>query len=171
MKTNFQACLAFVLVSEGGYVNHPADKGGPTNRGITLDTYRLVRPGATIAELKSISDEMVAQIYRTLYWDKVRGDDLPAGLDLIAFDGAVNSGVWRGARWLQSAVGVAADGQIGAITIRAAQSANAEVVIRRAIQARKNFMLSLPTWPVFGNGWSARLTRLEKSALNMAKGV
>ena len=48
-KDNFAACLAQVLLSEGGWSDHPADPGGATMKGITLATYRKYRPGATKA--------------------------------------------------------------------------------------------------------------------------
>lgn len=167
-KDNFAACLACVLQSEGGWSDDPRDPGGATNKGITLATYQAVRPGATKADLKAISDEMVSLIYKNRYWDKVRGDDLPDGLDLVAFDAAVNSGVWRGSKWLQSAVGATADGEIGTKTIRAAKQAKAADAIRRAVQARKNFLLSLKTWPTYGKGWSSRLVRVEALAIKLA---
>lgn len=169
-KANFDACLAHVLASEGGWSDHPADPGGATMNGVTLATYRKYRPQATKAELRQISDEMVAQIYRSGYWDAVHGDDLPAGLDLVAFDAAVNSGVRRASKWLQSAVGAAADGQIGPKTLMAAQTVKVPIAIARALQARKSFLISLPTWKTFGRGWTNRLNRVEASALKMAGG-
>jgi len=70
-------------------------------KGITVGAYRAWKGQAVIkAELRAIPDSEVRAIYRQNYWDAVRGDDLPAGLDLVAFDGAVNSGVSRGAKWL-----------------------------------------------------------------------
>ncbi|WP_420344054.1 glycoside hydrolase family 108 protein [Paenirhodobacter sp.] len=170
-KENFAACLAQVLLSEGGWSDHPADPGGATMKGITLATYRKYRPGATKADLRAIADAEVAQIYREGYWNAVRGDDLPAGLDLVAFDAAVNSGTGRAAKWLQSAVGAVADGRIGAGTAAAAHAARLPDAIRRALQARKSFLISLSTWKTFGRGWSARLSRVEKVALTMAKGA
>ncbi|MFT3689678.1 glycoside hydrolase family 108 protein [Paenirhodobacter sp.] len=170
-KENFAACLAQILLSEGGWSDHPADPGGATMKGITLDTYRKYHPGATKADLRAIPDAEVARIYRAGYWDRMRGDDLPAGLDLVAFDAAVNSGPGRAAKWLQSAVGVLADGRIGPRTIEAAQTARHPEAIARALQARKSFLISLSTWATFGRGWSSRLNRVEQVALTMAKGA
>lgn len=171
-KANFDACLAHVFASEGGYVDHPKDPGGATNHGITLDTLSGWRGRkVTKAEVKALTKAEAAQIYRKLYWDKVRGDDLPAGLDLIAFDACVNSGAYRGARWLQQGLGVTADGSIGPKTLASAHGAMRQQVIPRCIQARKNFLLSLSTWPTFGRGWSNRLVSVEAAALKMAKGA
>lgn len=171
-KTNFSACLAHVLASEGGYVDHPKDPGGATNMGITLATLQEWR-GRPIAkaDVRDLTRDEAAAIYRAKYWNKVKGDDLPAGLDLVAFDAAVNSGVYRGSKWLQQAIGAAADGVIGPRTLALANAVNTPQAISRSLRARKNFLLSLSTWPTFGKGWSKRLVSVEAAALKMAKGA
>jgi lysozyme family protein len=168
MKSNFAKCLPEILKHEGGWADHPADPGGATMKGITIGTYRQWKGRAvTKAELKAISDEEVAAIYKRNYWDKVRGDDLPAGLDLVAFDAAVNSGPARGARWLQTALGVAADGKIGPKTIAAAEAADVATAINRALDVRLSFLRGLKTWPTFGKGWGRRVDGVRKVALGM----
>lgn len=171
-KANFLACLAHVLASEGGYVDHPKDPGGATNMGITLETLSLWR-GQRVSktDVKSLQRDEAAAIYRKNYWDQLRGDDLPAGLDLVAFDAAVNSGVYRGGRWLQQAIGAAPDGVIGPCSLVLAKTAVVSQAVTRAVRARKNFLLSLPTWRAFGSGWSKRLVSVEAAALKMAKGA
>ena len=168
MKGNFERCLPHVLQYEGGFVNHPADPGGATNKGITIATYRKWKPGATVAQLRGITDAEVAAIYKAWYWQPVRGDELPAGLDLVAFDAAVNSGPSRSAKWLQLAVGVDQDGKIGPATIKAAGYNYPPAAIMRAIAIRRGFLKSLKTWPTFGKGWTARLDAIEAAALAMA---
>jgi len=171
-KANFSACLTHVLASEGGYVDHPKDPGGATNMGITLETLSLWRgQRVSKADVKLLQREEAAAIYRKHYWDKVRGDDLPVGLDLVAFDAAVNSGVYRGGKWLQQAIGAATDGVIGPRSLALAQAAAVPSAVTRAIRARKNFLLSLPTWPTFGRGWSKRLASVDAAAVKMAKGA
>lgn len=169
MQSNFAKCLPEILKHEGGWADHPSDPGGATMKGITIGTYRQWKGRAvTKAELRAISDEEVAAIYKRNYWDKVRGDDLPAGLDLVAFDAAVNSGPARGARWLQTALGVAADGKIGPKTIAAALEADAATAINRALDVRLSFLKGLKTWPTFGKGWGRRVSDVRKVALGMA---
>ena len=99
---NFDSCLARTLKFEGGYVNNPHDPGGPTNMGITIATlsHELGR-AATIAEVKTMSRATAATIYRKKYWNLINGDKLPRGVDLLAFDIAVNSGIGRVLPWLQ----------------------------------------------------------------------
>lgn len=162
MKANFEQCLAHVLRSEGGYVNDPNDPGGETNMGISKRAY----PHENI---KGMTRARAATIYRRDYWDAVQGDSLPAGLDLVAFDPAVNSGVSRGAKWLQTALGVSADGKIGPATLAAAQKAHAEAVIDRACNARLAWLRTLPTWNRYGKGWTTRVESVREAATAMAK--
>ena len=169
MKDNFERCLAHVLASEGGWADDPVDPGGATMKGITIGTYRAWKGRAvTKAELRAISDAEVAAIYRQNYWNAVRGDDLPPGLDLVAFDGAVNSGVSRGAKWLQQALGVTADGKIGPQTLAAARQAHPEAVIDRACDLRMGFLRGLKTWSRFGKGWSTRVNSVRDTAISMS---
>lgn len=168
MKSNFAKCLPEILKHEGGWADHPKDPGGATMKGITIGTYRQWKGRAvTKAELRAISDQEVAAIYKRNYWDKVRGDDLPAGLDLVAFDAAVNSGPARGARWLQTALGVAADGKVGPKTVAAAMEADTATAINRALDVRLSFLKGLKTWPTFGKGWGRRVSDVRKVALGM----
>lgn len=169
MQSNFDFCLKEVLRHEGGWADHPKDPGGATMKGITIGTYSQWK-GRRMSkdELRVISDEDIAAIYKRNYWDKVRGDDLPSGLDLVAFDAAVNSGPSRGAKWLQMGLGVAADGKIGPKSLAAAQAANAPVAIQAALNARMAFLRSLGTWPTFGKGWTRRVDGVRKAALELA---
>jgi hypothetical protein len=100
---NFDRALTLVLQSEGGYADDPRDPGGATNRGITRATLARWR-GRPVskAELRALGRAEAAAIYRALYWDALRGDDLPAGLDIALFDYGVNSGPARAARTLQA---------------------------------------------------------------------
>ncbi|WP_353144959.1 glycoside hydrolase family 108 protein [Paracoccus sp. (in: a-proteobacteria)] len=162
MKSNFDRCLAEVLRHEGGYVNDPADPGGETNMGISKRSYPQ-------ENIKGMTRARAAEIYRRDYWNPVRGDELPAGLDLVAFDGAVNSGVSRGAKWLQTAVGVTADGKVGPQTLAAAKAAHPEAVIDRACSARLAWLRTLSTWGHFGKGWTRRVESVRETAIAMAK--
>ena len=170
MKANFDRCLSEVLQHEGGWADDPHDPGGATMRGITIGTFRAWKGrGVTKAELRAISDADLRAIYRQKYWDAVRGDDLPVGLDLVAFDAAVNSGVSRGAKWLQTALGVSADGKIGPATLAAARKAHPKAVIDRATSARLAWLRTLPTWGRFGKGWTSRVESVREVATGMAK--
>lgn len=167
---NFPTVLAETLSHEGRWADHPKDPGGATMKGITIGTFAAwKRRPVTKTELRNISDADVTAIYRQNYWNKVRGDDLPAGMDMVGFDGAVNSGVSRGARWLQTGLGVAADGAIGAKTLAAARAAKNPVsVIQKACAARMGFLRGLRTFSTFGRGWMRRVASVEATAVAMA---
>ncbi|MBM3606736.1 MAG: hypothetical protein FJX25_19150 [Alphaproteobacteria bacterium] len=169
MKGNFEKCLALTLKHEGGWADHPSDPGGATMKGITIGTYRAWKGRAvTKAELRAISDAEVAAIYRQNYWNVVTGDDLPVGLDFVAFDAAVNSGPSRGAKWLQEAIGACADGRIGPASIQRAHEVEPTAAINNACDLRFGFVRSLKTWGTFGRGWTSRIEDVRANALAMA---
>ena len=169
MKQNFELALYDVLKHEGGFVNHPKDPGGATNKGVTLSTYqRYFGDDKTVEDLKTIPDAHVAYIYRKGYWDAARCDQLPSGLDLVVFDAAVNSGTKRAVEWLQAAVGSPADGLIGPNTLAAAASADTKNAIREAINNRILFLASLSNFKTFGHGWTRRATKLLTRAYLIA---
>jgi lysozyme family protein len=139
--------------------------------GITHKTLAAWRgKPVTKADVRALSRDEATAIYAARYWKPIRGDDLPRGLDLVAFDAAVNAGPARGARFLQSGLGVTPDGKIGPQTLAAAQAAYVPAAIQRAIAFRLAFHRSLKTWPTFGKGWTARISSVEKRALEMASG-
>jgi len=166
MDRNFARALALVLKSEGGWSDNPADPGGATMKGVTLANFRrYVKANATRADLRKISDEQIAIVYRQFYWDAVAGAELPDGIDYAVFDFAVNSGPGRAARYLQAIVGVIQDGRIGPATLGAVKARPAGVVIDTLCDARLAFLKRLPTWPTFGRGWSDRVGSVRAEAL------
>lgn len=166
---NYPACLAHVLKWEGGYVDHPRDPGGATNHGITRATLAAHRGRAVSKQdVRDLTIAEAGEIYRPKYWDKVKGDHLPDGMDLVTFDGGVNSGPSRGIRWLQKGLGVAVDGVIGPVTLQTVQTAQKGVlVIQRACAARMGFLQKLGTWSSFGRGWARRVADTEAAAVAM----
>jgi lysozyme family protein len=170
MRENFTKSLGMVLVHEGGYVNHPKDPGGATNKGVTQAVYDSWRAshGQPKQSVKFITGDEVEGIYRLLYWDRVRGDDLPSGVDYAVFDFAVNSGVNRASRYLQTALGVAADGQVGRMTLTAAAAANPATLALTICDKRLSFLRGLGTFKTFGKGWTNRVTGVRAAALEMA---
>jgi lysozyme family protein len=168
MKDNFEQCLAFVLREEGGFVNNPKDPGGATNHGITKKTWEAYTgKEATVEDIKNLTIEDVTPVYKTRYWDKIKGDDLPEGLDYAVFDFAVNSGNSRAAKYLQSCLGVVADGIIGDKTLEAVGLRSTRDLVTELCEKRLEYLQSLGTWQTFGKGWSARVARVEERAFHM----
>ena len=158
-----------LLLSEGGYVNHPSDPGGPTNFGITLRDYRrYVKADATAADVRAMKVEDAKAIYRAKYWNLMCGDDLPAGVDYCVFDYAVNSGTGRAPKVLQRVLGAPVTGRMDETTLAAARERDARALIRAICDERMRFLQSLKTWPVFGKGWGKRVGEVRVAALAMA---
>lgn len=169
MNRNFEAALKLVLKHEGGFVNHPRDPGGATNKGITLATFRrYVKPRGSVADLKALTVEQAGIVYRRRYWDAVIGAELPTGVDYAVFDYAVNSGPGRAAKELQRVVGATVDGRIGPQTLKAVHAKHPGAIINALCDRRMAFLKRLRTWPTFGRGWTNRVRGVRKHALAMA---
>lgn len=161
----FDRAVDEVLRAEGGFVDHPDDPGGATNYGITRATLEEVRGRpVTVDEVRALTRAEAIDIYRRRYWTPIRGDELPAAVAYVTFDGAVHSGVRQASKWLQRALAVEADGRIGPITVGAAQAADATVVVQRILEQRQGFLQRLSTWATFGRGWTARLAAVRAAA-------
>lgn len=171
MTDKLSTILPITLAHEGGWSDHPEDPGGATMKGVTQRTYNAwrSRQGATLRSVRRITEAELRSIYREDYWRPVRGDDLPPGLDLVAFDAAVNSGVSRGSKWLQQAIGVSADGRIGEHTLAMARNQPVAPVIKAACALRMGFLRGLKIWSTFGRGWSRRVADIEARALAMVQ--
>lgn len=150
MTTWFDQCVDKVLSHEGGYVNNPSDPGGETQWGISKRAYPHL-------DIKNLTRDAAIQIYRRDYWDRAQCDKLPPTLAYLLFDCAVNSGIGQATRFLQRAIGVADDGQIGPLTIAAVQRYDQESLCARYIGQRLDFMSRLSVWDVFSKGWARRL--------------
>jgi lysozyme family protein len=170
----FDTALKEVLKHEGGYVNHPKDPGGMTNLGVTKRVYEeWVGYPVTETIMRSLTPAHVRTLYKVKYWDVVRGDDLPAGLDLCVFDFAVNAGPARAVRYLQLMVGATKDGKIGPNTLRQLQQYVRAHGLSRAINQyqdlREAYHKKLRTFPVFGRGWLRRIKEVRVSALRRVR--
>jgi len=162
MKENFERALAAVLKSEGGFVNNPKDPGGMTNLGVTIKTWEsFVGRNVTEKEMRNLTPEMVGKMYQQKYWNAVKADDLPEGVDYLAFDFAVNAGPGRAAKLLQQAVGVTADGAIGPATLKAVAAMQPADLIEKYSAAKEAFYRSLPTFETFGKGWLRRVAEVK----------
>lgn len=174
---NFDKALARVLVYEGGKVDDKRDPGGRTAYGITQRTFNayLLSVAKVVRDVWTITKDEIRAVYRRFYWDRIQGDKLPAGVDLVCFDAAVNSGVGQAAKWAQRALGAdykgAINGDFGPLTVRALSSANDNDALCVGIDARRLATLkTLKTWKTYGKGWAARVANLTKIATAWASG-
>jgi len=169
MKENWDACFAMVLKHEGGFVNHPKDPGGMTNLGVTRTNWELyLDHDVTEADMRALTPEMVKPFYKKNYWDRIRGDELPSGVDYAAYDLAVNSGTSRAAKYLQRIAGVTEDGVIGPQSLKAIQKCDAESAVDALCTMRLDFLKNLNTFDTFGKGWTIRVNDVMAKATEMA---
>src|SRR5262245_189547 len=156
--SSYGEALARLLVHEGGNDDEPRDPGGRTSRGILQrewDVWRRSHPGLP-ADVWRAPQDQVEAVYRQNYWDALRCDDLPAGVDYAVFDYGVNSGIGRAAKVLQRLVATAVDGEVGPETIAAAKRAKAAALIEAICDERLAFLQGLRTWrPSAGAGAGA----------------
>lgn len=168
MKDNFETCLALVLKSEGGFTNNPKDPGGVTNLGVTKATYEsYVGRAVDEDDMKGLTPDTVAPLYKSMYWDKVRGDDMPSGVDYALFDLAVNSGPRQATKFIQNIASVPADGLMGDRTVQQVNTLDPAETVAKLCNERLQFLQQLNTWNTFGKGWSNRVALVQKTALKM----
>jgi lysozyme family protein len=168
MKDNFDAALKAILHHEGGYIFHKDDPGGMTNLGVTKKVWEeWVGHSVDEKAMRALTPEIVGPMYKAKYWDKVKGDELPEGVDYCVFDAAVNSGPGRAAKWLQSCVGVEPDGGIGPKTLAAVAAFDPAELIEDYAKRRLSFLMDLPHWGTFGKGWGRRVAEVQTVASSM----
>ena len=165
---NFERCLALTLRFEGGYCDHPLDPGGATNMGVTRVTLAGVR-GRPVAkaEVMALTRAEAAAIYRRLFWTRVAGDALPAGVDAAVFDFAVNSGCRRAVQALRTLVGAGDGDTVDAATLAHLAACDPRAIVAGLCRGRRAFLQRLRTFSAFGRGWSARVAAIEAAALEM----
>jgi lysozyme family protein len=167
MTDRFGACIPFVLKEEGGYTDNPADPGGATNCGITANTFIawLDKHQQPRRPVKTITSAEVLQIYRECYWDVMQCAALPAPVDLAVFDFGVNAGPARSIKYLQLALGITADGVIGAATLSTANRTDAKAIALRLLDLRnayyRQIVAAQPSLHVFLDGWFERVASIR----------
>lgn len=170
---NYDEALRRLLVHEGGYTNHPADPGGPTNFGITIHDYRrYIKANATADDVRAMKLAEARAIYRAKYWGAMRCDNLPDGVDYAVFDYGVNSGIGRAGKVLRRVLKLSDN--TSAVTddvIKAARLKDPSDVCEAICDERIAFLKGLKTWPVFGAGWGRRVAEVRRASVAMARKV
>jgi len=172
MNANFDMSFDRVMQSEGGYVWDKDDAGGETNLGVTIGAWgayldRPIQPG----EMKALTKDAVKPFYKQMYWDKVRCDELPTGVDYAVFDFAVNAGVARAAKFLQRAVGADDDGVVGPGTLALVKKTTPGKLLEHFTEQKEAFYNTLaeknPTQQKFLKGWMNRVASVQTAATSM----
>jgi lysozyme family protein len=128
--------------------------------------------GLPARDVFSMTDSELQSIYRNQYWNAVKGDRLPLGIDFVVFDGSVNSGPRQSVIWLQRALGdVKVDGMIGEATIGAIVAhPNHDALVADICDQRMKFLKALRTWRTFGKGWTRRVDDVKRAGQAWASG-
>ena len=178
MKESFGAALAFVLRAEGGKTDDRLDRGGRTNCGVTQATFDdwLWSHGKVKRDVWTMTTNECADIYHAMYWSAIRGDDMPAPLDFVLFDTAVQHGPRRAIEMLQQALGVQDDGIVGQLTMQqiardtntkgghdSAKSLAAGVIVER-VKFYQHIIAADPSQKRFETGWGNRVAQLCAAA-------
>ena len=148
----FDRALSFVLLWEGGYVNHPADPGGETNYGISKRSYPDI-------DIKNLTRFKAAEIYRRDYWNKAGCDDLPPALAVCVFDFAVNSGVYRAKSLLRTVLGLEPEAEWERVVNTVHKRLLSDTV--DDYQWRRTMFLIRLNKPQFIKGWMRRVVSLS----------
>ena len=170
MTGEFEKALKRILKHEGGYVNDPLDSGGMTNLGVTKRVWEeFVGHPVSEADMRALTPEIIAPMYKMKYWNSSYCEVLPKGLDYVVFDFAVNAGTGRSVKTLQQAIGCVADGVIGPKTMAAINGANPKDLIAKFSDARADFYQGIvarkPDQARFIKGWLNRVEDARKLAL------
>lgn len=163
-----------VLGHEGGFTDDRRDRGNWTSGKIGVGQLKGTKYGISAMsypslDIRNLTTAQARDIYKRDYWDRLKGDRLPEGVDLAAFDYAVNSGVGRAARSLQQLVGVKVDGLIGPTTLDAIEDHDPADLVQQLCAERLDYLQTLATWPTYGKGWGSRVSRIKTVGLQMVK--
>lgn len=189
MRENFEFSLEKILEYEGGYVNHPNDKGGPTNKGITLKTLSRFYDETGIGDvdndntidiydIKNIKYDTVCRIYEKYYWNNLKLDSFPIPIDFMLFDFNVNSGPKNAMRTLQRALNeqgydIEDDGILGNQTFQSLMNSDIHTLVLDMITKREEFYYRIvennPPQKIFLKGWLNRISNVKEIALGFLK--
>jgi lysozyme family protein len=160
---SFERAMPVVAANEGGYSDHPSDRGGATNFGITQRSYDLWRSSRDLPQrtVKDIEQAEVASFYLE-EWVDCRAGGMLWPINLLHFDASVNHGPRRAAVLLQSALGVTADGVVGPVTLAAANEPDPTLPYRLLLK-RVEFYNAIAEGSqlTFLRGWLSRIKRLS----------
>ncbi len=152
MTYSFAQYFEWLLPWEGDYENDPNDPGGETRWGINKRDHPEV-------DIRRLTKEGAKAIYFSHYWKPSSADKLPPRTAWAIMDCAVNSGRVRAIQWMQELLGVAADGVIGPVTLRAAHAYGDAMLANRILARREKYYRSLATQTRFKRylrGWLNR---------------
>lgn len=176
MISNWDQAFKQMLASEGGFTDDERDNGnklpdgrkGSTMLGVTQFNWEQhVGHQVTHDQMRKLTPADVEPLYKKKYWDVVRADELPSGIDYLVFDLGVNAGPGRSIKLLQAAVGVPADGGFGPMTMAAVLAVDPVELIDKFSQNKEHFYRGLDDFKTYGTGWLNRVAAVKVKATSM----
>lgn len=167
---SFDRPFNHIIITEGGYVDHPLDRGGPTKYGITLGAYEgYMQRNVSAAEIKKLTIEDARKFYLAVYWRPLRLEEFPDRLALCLFDQAVNRGAFSAVAALQHVIEASADGMVGPETLSKVRALNEDLVLwaflSEALRSYARIVQRMPSQAVFVQGWTNRVLHLIELTL------
>lgn len=180
--TRFQKFHAFIKRWEGGFVNHPADKGGATNMGITIGTLADWRgTDVTVEDVRKLTRAEADEIFRTRYYAMCRCGEMPERMAIVVYNCAVLSGPKTSIKFVQEAFndlgltvdgkGLENDGVLGRLTMGAVKQTDAGILADAFMDRQEKYLRGLDTFSVFGAGWLNRMAALREFVNTLPTGA
>jgi lysozyme family protein len=176
MLNNWDKSFDMVIAHEGGFTNDQRDKGnhlpdgreGCTMWGCTQANWeKYIGHTVTQDDMKLLKKEDVKPLYKRDYWDAVRGDDLPTGVDYAVFDFAINAGPAAARKMIQKSLRVTPDGIFGPATLKAIKESNGLDLLKKFSNNKEEFYKLLDNFPTYGKGWLKRVADVQTVASTM----
>ncbi|WP_336931194.1 glycoside hydrolase family 108 protein [Acinetobacter tandoii] len=160
----FEQAFDRLIGHEGKFTDDKNDRGnwttGIIGKGILKGTkYGISAMTYPDFDIKNLTLDQAKEIYKRDWWDKLNADNLDPAIVFQVWDFAINAGMGTAKRKLQKSVGMAEDGIIGPLTIKAIQKADLNDVLMKFNAERLNHYTSLSTWPRYGKGWTLRVAQ------------
>lgn len=162
MKLTFEQAFDRLIGHEGEFTDDPKDRGnwttGIIGKGICKGTkFGISAMTYPDLDIKNLTLDQAKAIYKRDWWDKLNADSLDAAIVFQVWDFAINAGMGTAKRKLQKSVGMAEDGIIGPVTLKAILKADLNDLLMKFNAERLNYYTSLSTWPRYGKTWTRRV--------------
>ena len=165
----FDIYIPYLTNFEGGYVNDPLDRGGETNMGITLNTYKgyckLVGKPYSYEEFRNMDISLRNEIIKKVFWDNCKADEIVnQSVAMAIVDWSINSG-GVAIKEVQKLLKLHIDGIVGKMTLAAINGADQERLFKAIIWARMEYLHEIcriaPTNNRFLKGWINRVGAIK----------
>ncbi|MFA3916686.1 glycosyl hydrolase 108 family protein [Ruegeria hyattellae] len=178
----FQKFHDFIKRWEGGFVNHPADKGGATNMGVTIGTLADWRGSdVSVEDVRNLTRAEADDIFRARYYAMCRCGEMPDRMAMVVYNCAVLSGPKTSIKMAQEAFnilgltvdgkGLGVDGILGRLTMGAIKQTDPSILADAFMDQQEKHLRGLDTFSVFGAGWLNRMAGLREIVNTLPTGA